>query len=80
MDYLLSDEAQPDDLPEGYEDYVIATPVNVEQSDVRAHVRSELNTLRDEVEQELCRTSDEATRMHLEDVRTRIDNILQTDE
>ena len=80
MDYLLSKEAQPDDLPDGYEDYVIDTPVNVRQSDIRAYVRSELNTLREDMEQGLRRTSDDATRRHLEDVLVRVDDILETDE
>ena len=80
MGYLLSDDAQPDDLPDAYSDYIIETPVNVGQSDIRAHVRSELNTLREDVEQRLRRTADAATRMHLEDVLVRIDNILEGDE
>ena len=80
MDYLLSDDAQPDDLPDAYSDYIIETPVNVEQSDIRAHVRSELNTLREDVEQGLRRTTNATTRMHLKDVGTRIDTILETDE
>jgi len=80
MEHLLSDEAQPDDPPEAYEDYVIETPVDVQQSDIRAYVRSELNTLRDEVDRGLRRTADDATRVHLEDVLTRIDNTLEADD
>jgi len=80
LDYLLSDDAQPDDLPDAYSDYVVETPVNVEQSDIRAYVRSELNTLREDVEQGLRRTADATTRMHLEDVLVRIDTTLETDE
>jgi hypothetical protein len=80
LDYLLSDDAQPDDLPDAYSDYVVETPVNVEQSDIRAYVRRELNTLREDVEQRLRRTADATTRMHLEDVLVRIDTTLETDE
>ncbi|MFB6099288.1 MAG: zinc-dependent metalloprotease, partial [Salinibacter sp.] len=80
MAYLLSEEAQPEDLPEGFEDYVIETPVNVQQSDIRAYVRGELRTLREAVKQSLPRVSDEVTRMHLEDVLVRIDNILEADD
>jgi hypothetical protein len=80
LDYLLSDDAQPDDLPDAYADYIIETPVNVGQSDIRAHVRSELNTLREDVEQGRRRTADATTRMHLEDVLVRIDAILEADE
>ena len=80
LDYLLSKEAQPDDLPDGYEDYVIDTPVNVRQSDIRAYVRRELRTLREAVEQGLRRTSDEATRVHLQDVLARIEDIRAGEE
>jgi len=80
MAYLLSEEAQPDDLPDGFEDYAIATPVNVRQSDIRAYVRSELTTLRDAVDRALRRTDDEATTVHLEDVLVRIDDILETED
>lgn len=80
LDHLLSEEAQPDDFPEELEDYMIQTPVNVRQSDIRAYVRRELRTLREEVEQGLRRTSDEATRVHLQDVLARIEDIREGDE
>jgi len=80
MKHLLSEEAQPDDLPDGFEEFVIETPVNVRQSDIRAYVRSELTTLREDVERGLRRTTDDATQVHLEDVLVRIDDILETEE
>ena len=80
LDYLLSEEAQPDDLPDGFEDYMIQTSVSVRQSDIRAYVRRELRTLHEAVEQGLRRQSDEATRVHLQDVLTRIENIQEGNE
>ena len=77
LDYLLSGEAQPDELPAGYEEYVIQTPVDVRQSDIRAYVRRELRTVREAVQQGLRRAPDEATRVHLQDVLVRVEDILQ---
>jgi hypothetical protein len=76
MEHLMTAEAEAPDVPEEYEDYMIQTPVNVRQSDIRAYVRSELTTLRQDVEQARRRTTDEATRVHLQDVLMRIDRIL----
>jgi hypothetical protein len=78
MDHLMTAEVEA--VPNAYGDFVVETPVNVRQSDIRAYVRGELTTVRDAVEQALRRTDDEATRMHLEDVRARIDDILEGDE
>jgi len=76
MDHLMTAEVETDELPDWAEDYVILTPVDVSQSDIRAYVRSELTTLRDEVERSLRRTTDATTEMHLEDVLVRIERIL----
>jgi hypothetical protein len=62
--------------PEGIEEYLIVTPVKVSRSDIRARVRAELETLRDAAETARARTSDEPTRVHLNDVLARIDDIL----
>jgi hypothetical protein len=75
MDHLMTAEVEP--VPEAFGDFVVETPVNVRQSDIRAYVRGELTTLRDAVEQALRQTDDEATRVHLQDVRVRIDDILE---
>ncbi|MFB6279646.1 MAG: zinc-dependent metalloprotease [Salinibacter sp.] len=75
MDHLMTAEVEA--VPEAYRDFVVETPVNVRQSDIRAYVRGELTAVRDAVEQALRRTDDEATRVHLEDVRARIDDILE---
>ena len=79
MDHLMTAEVASN-VPDYYEDYAVLTPVDVSQSDIRAHVRGELNTLRAEVEQALRRTTDDTTEMHLEDVVARIDNILEGEE
>ncbi|HKL87747.1 MAG TPA: zinc-dependent metalloprotease [Salinibacter sp.] len=76
MDHLMTAEVESEDVPDWYEDYVIMTPVDVSQSDIRAYVRSELETLRGEVERGLRRTTDETTEIHLEDVLVRIERIL----
>jgi hypothetical protein len=76
MDHLMTAEVETDELPDWAEDYVIMTPVDVSQSDIRAYVRGELTALRGEVERGLRRTTDATTEMHLEDVLVRIERIL----
>ena len=76
MDHLMTAEVASADVPDWAEDYVVQTPVDVSQSDIRAYVRSELKTLRGEVERGLRRTTDETTEMHLNDVLVRIERIL----
>ncbi|RXG15304.1 zinc-dependent metalloprotease [Leeuwenhoekiella aestuarii] len=53
-----------------------ATRVNVSQSDIRAVSRAELNTLRSLVTRAISRTGDSLSRYHLQDLRERIDLIL----
>jgi hypothetical protein len=50
--------------------------VNVSQSDIRPIVREQLETLKGEVARAKTRTNDRATRIHLNDIERRIDNIL----
>ena len=56
------------------------TPVNVSQSDIRAYVRGELETLRGDVQRAARRAPDRPTALHLEDVLVRIENILDPQE
>ncbi len=77
MEHLMT--AEVESLPDRFEDYMIETPVNVHQSDIRAYVRGELTTLRDAVDRALRRTDDKVTRVHLEDVIVRIEDILEED-
>jgi hypothetical protein len=52
------------------------TPVNVDQSDIRPIVRTELNTLRRQVNAAIASAPNAITKAHLEDARERIDQIL----
>ncbi len=56
------------------------TPVNVSQSDIRAYVRGELETLRGDAQRAARRVQDRPTALHLEDVLVRIENILDPQE
>lgn len=56
--------------------FVGFTPVDVSQSDIRAYARGELRALQQSVRTALNRTQDRATRLHLDDVLARIDDIL----
>ncbi|MXW65105.1 MAG: zinc-dependent metalloprotease [Bacteroidetes bacterium SB0662_bin_6] len=56
------------------------TPVDVSQSDIRAYVRGELETLRGDVRRAARRMRDRPTALHLEDVLVRIENILDPQE
>ena len=77
LEHLMTEEV--DLPPQQYWDYIDITPVNVSQSDIRAYVRGELETLRGEIETGLIRTDDPATQLHLEDARARIEQILEPD-
>ena len=56
--------------------YVKSTAVNTSQSDIRAVVRAELTNLKTMVNRSFGRSSDEMTRIHLRDVRERIEAVL----
>ncbi len=75
MENLMTAEVEPP--PAEFREYVDYTPVNVSQSDIRAYVRAELQTLSEDVEQGLRRTTDPTTQMHLRDVLVRIERILE---
>ena len=53
-----------------------ATEVDVDQSDIRAITRAELNSLQNAVRSAIGNTGDTMTRIHLRDILERIDNIL----
>jgi len=76
LEYLMTEDVESD-FPEGFEDFMVETPVHLGQSDIRAHVRNQLQTLEQEVEQGLRRTTDDAAEVHLEDVLIRIERILE---
>ncbi|NBC87743.1 MAG: DUF5117 domain-containing protein [Bacteroidetes bacterium] len=76
MGNLMTESVETPDIPDAYADYVQLTPVTVEQSDIRAAVRGQLEALQDDVERALRRRNDTATEQHYEDVLARIDDIL----
>jgi hypothetical protein len=76
MGNLMTETVETPDIPDAYADYVQLTPVTVEQSDIRAAVRGQLEALQDDVERALRRRNDTATEQHYEDVLARIDDIL----
>ncbi len=56
--------------------YRKATVINTSQSDIRSVARAELNGLKRNIEKVIPRTSDNMSKYHLQDVRERIDQIL----
>ncbi|MDY8136235.1 zinc-dependent metalloprotease [Aquimarina sp. 2201CG5-10] len=74
MEFLMTKD-QPK-IPENFRRFVVRTNVNASQSDIRALVRAELNTLRRDVRNAVGRTSDTMTRYHLRDITERISSIL----
>ncbi|WP_430409481.1 zinc-dependent metalloprotease [Kordia sp.] len=53
-----------------------STPLNTSQSDLRAVVRAELNTLKSNARSAISRTGDSMSKIHLRDIVERIDMIL----
>lgn len=74
LEFLMTKE-QPK-IPENIRRFVIRTNVNTSQSDIRAVVRAELNSLRRAVRNAIGRTSDRMTQYHLQDITERISTIL----
>jgi len=79
MNTLMSETVETPEIPDAYRDYIQLTPVTLAQSDIRAAVRSELNTLRGDVQRALSRGANDATATHYEDILVRIDMILDPD-
>jgi len=77
LEYLMTEEAPT--VSSFLISYGMA-PVDVSQSDIRAHVRGELNSLKTAVDRAARRTRDSMTRLHLEDVSVRIADILDGDD
>ena len=74
LNYLMTNE-QPT-IPAQFRRFVRRTNVNVNQSDIRAVVRAELNTLKRSIRAGIGRAGDSMSRIHLQDAIERIDNIL----
>ena len=70
MQYLMGESPT---VPVSARSFV--TAVNVPQSDIRPHVRGELEPLKREIRAALDRGPDRATRLHLLDAQARIEDI-----
>ena len=76
MAWLMTEE--PAELPSYFRGAL--NDVDVSQSDIRPFVRGELTTLQAQIRRALDRTSDRATRLHLQDALVRIEDTLNPDE
>lgn len=77
LEYLMTQEGPA--LPSFFSSFGMA-PVDVSQSDIRAHVRGELESLQTAIDRAARRTGDSMTRLHLRDVSARIDDILDNED
>ena len=76
LEFLMTREAPP--VPSFFASFGF-TNVDVSQSDIRAYVRGELQTLQRDARRAESRTRDRMTRLHLEDIQARINDILDPD-
>ena len=74
MGYLMTNE-QPE-ISGRYRQYITRTNVDVNESDIRAVTRAELNALQRSIRSGINRTRDAMTKIHLRDALERIDAIL----
>jgi len=77
LEYLMTEEAPT--VSSFFINFGLA-PVDVSQSDIRAHVRGELNSLKTATSRAARQTNDNMTRLHLQDISMRIDDILDMDD
>lgn len=78
MQYLMTEELPT--IPDEYKEYYGWTEVDVSQSDIRPLVREQLTILQDDIEDSLDNIEDRATQVHLQDVQSRIESILDPEE
>lgn len=78
LEYLMTQELSTPSA--AFRQFFGFTPIDVSQSDIRAYVRGELQDLQREVTAGRRRASDRLTRLHLDDVLIRIDDILDGEE
>ena len=78
MKYLMNAELTPP--PAAIREFVVYTPVDVAQSDIRAYARGELETLRSELNRAAARRHDRISRYHIKDLIARVDEILEGDD
>lgn len=77
MEFLMTNEQTP--IPPQFRRFVMRTNVDVSQSDIRPVVRAELKALDRQIARALPRVRDKMTRIHLDDMRVRIADMLDTD-
>jgi hypothetical protein len=75
MEYLLTEEQSP--IPARFRAFVARTNVDVSQSDIRAVVKAELRTLRQDLDKAAKKMDSEMDRIHLMDCMDRIDGIME---
>ncbi|MEM9325872.1 MAG: zinc-dependent metalloprotease [Bacteroidota bacterium] len=75
MSYLMTEEQRT--IPARFRRFSARINFDVEESDVRALVRGELNQLRTQLRSARTRVSDTMTRYHYDDAMARIDEILE---
>ena len=78
MRHLLHEEQSP--LPSRYREYINRSNIDVDKSDIRALVRYELEELEDLLDRANRRTRDTMTKMHINDLLVRVDNILDPED
>jgi hypothetical protein len=74
LEDLMTDELPT--IPARFRERIGWTQVNVSQSDIRPMVREQLENLQTSAVRAAARTNDRATKVHLNDVDRRIENIL----
>jgi hypothetical protein len=72
----MTAELPPPNFPPGFTPPAGFVNVSMSQSDIRAFARGELTDLRGQVRASLVRVTDRETRLHLNDVLARIEDIL----
>ena len=77
LDYLMT--ARSLSVPT-FLTYYGMVPINVSQSDLGAYARGELTTLQRDIRRASARTRDRMTRLHLQDLDARIEDILDGDD
>ena len=77
LELLLTGEMPP--VPFQFRQF-FGPGIDASQSDIRAVTRGELNTLRRQINRAISRTSDNLSKLHLEDAKVRIDNILDDND
>ena len=73
LEFLMTEEAPPTTASTAAFGF---TNIDVSQSDIRAYVRGELETLMAEVDRALNRRGDTMRRLHLQDLQARITEML----